>query len=56
MNCPDCKESVNPIVIQQDLRIIRQSHRRYTVQYECPDCAYRWWGHVWKKREAAVLT
>ena len=48
--CPHCHLMVEPKEIYRSLRILRGQRRRYTVQYECPDCRGAWWGHEWRER------
>ena len=49
--CPDCKDEVAalPVELKRRLHVTRRLRRRYMVQYECPECALRWWTHEWKR-------
>jgi len=51
--CPACRdEASEPTrVLKRSLRKLHGYKAMYVVQYECPDCALRWWGHEWERRE-----
>ena len=52
IRCPHCAESIEPKELKRSVRVTREDKIGYAVQYECPECALRWWWHEWKRSDA----